>query len=337
MLLSDSRPTVPRRRTRAAVARKAAALLVTAALATALLALSGCTPKRDGNELFAPGDVDLLVVDARLLVGQALPEIRLSRTQAPGEPFTLEGAAVIDATVSVRVNESLVVDYRHFTGGFYVLDTILVPIVESETLYELEVTTPQGERLTAQTRTPPTYAVDSWVLLTTDGTQVDRELRTFAELGYGVYAAPENQLTYSVGIIEARFTVVDAPAYQLALFSLDLGSDFVIDPPFFEEEDFADLARNVSSPALAAENGTLRLPWLAVYFQGRHLYKIYAVDTNWYDLLRTSQLGDGGLAFGGNIGDDFERPIFHVEGGIGIFGSASVDSVGFNVLPLPGP
>ncbi len=34
-------------------------------------------------------------------------------------------------------------------------------------------------------------------------------------------------------------------------------------------------------------------------------------------------------------GSGFDRPIFHVEGGIGLFGSASTDSVGIIVLPRP--
>ena len=48
----------------------------------------------------------------------------------------------------------------------------------------------------------------------------------------------------------ARLVEDLAPGYQLSLFSLDLGSDFVIDPPFFDEEDFESLERNSSSPVL---------------------------------------------------------------------------------------
>jgi hypothetical protein len=39
--------------------------------------------------------------------------------------------------------------------------------------------------------------------------------------------------------------------------------------------------------------------------------------------------------FGGNAGDDFARPKFNVNGGIGLFGSASADSIGFFILPRP--
>jgi hypothetical protein len=303
----------------------------------AALSLSGCSTERDPNELFAPGDVDVLVVDARLIVDQRLPMIRLSRTLAPNEVFTDDNAAESDATVAIVIADTTVVPYREVTGwsGRYVPVAASVPLVAPETTYRLVVVSAAGEEMSALTTTPRRFEVDSWVLLDTAGENVIRELRTFADAGDSVYDAEENQLVYSQGLIEARFAETGVDGYQLALFSLDLDSDFVIDPPFFDEEDFADLERNGSSPILVAENGTLRLPWFAVYFAGRHLYKIYAVDRNWYDLVRTTALEDGGLRFGGNAGDDFERPVFRVAGGIGLFGSAAIDSTGFNVLPQP--
>jgi len=122
----------------------------------------------------------------------------------------------------------------------------------------------------------------------------------------------------------------------VAILSLDPDSDYVIDPDFFDEEDFDDLPRNGASPAITAENGALRLPWFAIFFEGRHTIRIYAVDQNWYDLIRSvPKLAGGGPGFGGNAGDGFDRPLFHIEGGIGLFGSAAVDSLGFYVLPSP--
>jgi hypothetical protein len=161
-----------------------------------------------------------------------------------------------------------------------------------------------------------------------------RRLGTFEEMGDQVYA--QNELVYSQGLFEARFDRPDVPAFQVGLFSLDPDSDYVIDPEFFEEEDFEDLERVISTPMLVGENGTLRLPWFAIYFEGRYLIKIFAVDRNWYDLARTvPDFGQTAGGFGGNAGDGFQRPIFHVEGGIGLFGSASMAQNGFYVLPRP--
>jgi hypothetical protein len=186
----------------------------------------------------------------------------------------------------------------------------------------------------AVTRTPPRFPETEWIVLDSDEETVLRRLQTFDSAGEMVYEARQNQLVYSEGLLEARFTRPDVPAFQVGIRSLDLDSDFVIDPDFFEEEDFEDLERSVSSPVLVADDGSLRLPWLAVYFEGRYKVRVFALDRNWYDLIRSSrELGGGDFGFGGNLGDDFEKPIFRVEGGIGLFGSASVDSIGFFIRP----
>ena len=54
-------------------------------------------------------------------------------------------------------------------------------------------------------------------------------------------------------------------------------------------------------------------------FAIRYLPKMSNSDENW-----------GG--FGGNTGDNFEKPFFHIEGGIGLFGSAAMNEVGFTVF-----
>ncbi|HIF22999.1 MAG TPA: hypothetical protein EYQ27_14115, partial [Gemmatimonadetes bacterium] len=64
------------------------------------------------------------------------------------------------------------------------------------------------------------------------------------------------------------------------------------------------------------------LPWFAVAFAGRHVWRTYALDQNWYDFARTDpETGGGG--FGRLATDGFQRPSFAVQGGIGLFGSAA--------------
>ena len=58
------------------------------------------------------------------------------------------------------------------------------------------------------------------------------------------------------------------------------------------------------------------------------------MDRNWFDLVRTQPEGGGGFGFGGNFGEGVDPPLFHVQGGIGLFGSASVDSTGFRINPV---
>lgn len=308
-----------------------------------LLALLGaCSPERDPSTLFAPDAVGVLVVDAVLMVDQPLPTLWLTRTLPPDVPYSRSVAGVTLASVTVGWGGT-VRSYTPFhpLPGLYLPrlegQETEAPLVEPLTRYDLRITTEQGEELTATTLTPDRFRIDRWVLLTADGATEVRQLLTFAEIGSGVFTHPDNRLQYAEGLLDAYYAGADAAVYgaagfQLSLFSLDPDAGLVIDPPFLDEEDLADLPRQGSSPVINGEDGFVRLPWFSIFYDGPHLYKAYAVDRNWFDLERT--IPEGGFGFGGNLGDGIDPPLFHVTGGIGLFGSASADSVGFSIEPL---
>ena len=63
--------------------------------------------------------------------------------------------------------------------------------------------------------------------------------------------------------------------------------------------------------------------WLGVRFEGEYRVRLQAVDLNYFDYFTTS--------FNGQSGADGDKgPVFHVEGGTGVFGSYAEDS--FRVL-----
>jgi hypothetical protein len=295
------------------------------------LALAACSGER---ELYSPVDVGTLGVNAVLYVDETLPTVILYRAQSPEKPFDTFLAAERGATVVIRTAGTST-DYVEARPGIYRVPGG-GPWVTPETTYHLEVTTTAGERLTATTTTPPRLSVSDWVILDDEATAVQRRLKTFAEVGDSVFTAPENQLVYTEGLLEAWLDPVTAAGYQAGIYALEPDSGFVIDPAFLDDEDFEDFEPNVASPPIRNSETKIRLPWFAIYYKGRYKIKIFALDRNWYDLARTvPELAGGGGAFGGNTGDDFERPIFHVDGGIGIFGSVSMDSVGFTIHPRP--
>lgn len=297
-----------------------------------LLAVAACSPEREGDELFAPGGVGVLVVDALLVVGQSFGEIYLSETVAPDEPFSRQNAGVDGATVTVEGGGD-VVSFQldgNLPGRYVPLST---DVVLPSTTYNFTATFPDGRVLRATTTTPAHIDVSEWVLLDDTGSTVLQTLATFEEAGDTVYFEPENQLTYTQGILAARVTNQPTAGYQIGLVSKDIGSPLLIDADFLDEEDLAEFHRVNSSPPLDYE-ATLRVPWLAIYFEGRYVLRVVALDRNWFDIVRTDPaLGAGGFGFGGEAGDTSTRPIFHVEGGIGVFGSVSSDSVGFYVHP----
>lgn len=295
------------------------------------IALAACSNERD---LFSPDDVGVLGVDAVLYVDQPLPTIVVYRAQSPTEPFNAFRAGERGATVVVT-SGNISYNYVEIMPGFY-RPVDANQTVQPETVYHLEVSSTSGEQLTATTTTPPRLAVSDWVILDDDAATVQRRLKTFDELGDSVYTAPENQLVYTEGLLEAWVTPVTAAGYQAGIYALDPDSGFVFDPAFLDDEDFEEFEPNIASPPILNSETEIRLPWFAIYYKGRYKIKIFAVDNNWWDLARTvPELSGGGGGFGGNAGDSFERPIFHVVGGIGIFGSVSMDSVGFTVHPRP--
>jgi hypothetical protein len=307
------------------------------AIGPILLGLLGCAAERDPSELLEPDAVGIPVVDALLVVGRPLPPILLTRTLSPRDVYSSDAAGIVGAEVYISYRDQRVAFVEGTPNGAYLPTQTSAHRVQPEQIYTLDVRTQEGERVYAWTLTPPRIGSVEWVLLSGDGTEVLDRLASFDEApGQDSYQV--NRVIYANGILESRFARPDVLGFVVGLFSLDRDSDFVIDPDFFDEEDFEDLERIGSSPPLTGADGTLRLPWFAIYYEGRYVVKLFAMDRNWYDLARsTPELSGGAPGFGGPAGDSFERPIFHVEGGIGLFGSASVDSVGFYVLPKPAP
>jgi len=306
------------------VIKRRSRIFLTVALALALAACSG----RDPSTLFAP-DAGQLVVSSTLITGKPMPPIFITETVAADQPLEdLSSVVVKDAEVSVQYGAT-VVTYAEDAAGVYWPPTP-PPLVLHGTTYRLEVVAPDGRVLRAATTTPDLFVVDRWVLLDDTGTQVTDTLRPFTDFPDpdSAFTDPANQLVYTEGLLEAQFRRGPEWGYQVGLFAL---ADSLVrsnDSDLIEDED---LDRELSSDAIEALDGKIRLPWFAIQWEGPFVTRIYRVDLNWFDYIRS--VGFGGFGFGGNAGDNFESPIFHVEGGIGLFGSAAQDSIGFNILP----
>ena len=303
-----------------------------------LIALVGCEVERDPSSLFGPDASGVLVVDALLIVDKPLPRVLISETLNAASKESIGSlewfdhwAGVGDAEVVITHGEQMFL-YRPRPRAGYYDPPPNAPLVLPNTTYHLRVRS-QGREATAQTVTPDRLDIREVVLLDDETLEVIRVLKKYEDST--VFNTPENRLAYQLGLLEMRFDPLLADGYQIAIESLDLSSDFLVDSDFFDEYDFD---RYGSSPALEASDGNLRMPWFIVGFAGPHVIRVYAVDKNWFDLIRSVPefyQDEDGNAFqpGGLAGDNFERPLFNVDGGIGIFGSASVDSVGFVVLP----
>ena len=302
-------------------------------LATFVSVLSACSTERGPGDLFgSQTEEGRLVLDALLIVDRPLPDVLLSETIVPGQPVTDENSGVAGARIEISVDGQRFV-YTNDSAQRSLYHPPPDPeIVMPGTVYTIRVEA-NGRVLTGMTITPSRLSIRAGVLLDEESLEVMREFKTYQDGEEAVFGAPENQVIYQEGLLEARFDPIPAAGYQVGIFSLDPGSPFVIEGDFLDDADFADFQRQESSPAFEAQDGNLRLPWFAVYFAGRHKIKVFAVDQNWFDFIRTSPEFGGAGGFGGNTGDNFKFPKFNLDGGIGLFGSASVDSLGFVVVP----
>jgi len=302
----------------------------------ALVAALACSPDRKDGDLFAPGGDGIPVVNSMLMVGKPFPLVYLSRTLRPDQEFSWDLAGIAGASVSIEGDGATIAYHTGatFPGAYY---TTSFDTVRANTTYRLTATLPDGQVLHATTTTPSAINVTEWVLLNNEASQVVQRLSTFQDYPVSpdtLYTVPENQLVFPEGLLEVRLGAGAAAGYQVGLQSLDINSPLLISTDFLSEEDVAKFTRFNESPPLAATKGTLRVPWFAIFYEGRYKMWAYCMDRNWFDLARTDPvLGAGGVGFGGPAGDSTEPPIFHVEGGIGLFGSMSADSVGFYVNP----
>ncbi len=290
---------------------------------------------RDPGELFGPGEETLIVVDAVLIVDAPLPPVLVRRTEAPGVRYEAAATGVTGAEVSIRHGDARFAyrpDPAH--AGRY-LPPDGAPRVEPGGEYELRVTSGDAPVVRARTLTPARVRVEELVWLDEDLETELQQLRLFSEIGDGVYEAGENQLEYPRGLLVALLEGAGEPGfYQFATFNLESYSPYLLDPEWIDEGDF-ELERQNTSPLLRAEDRYLYLPWDGIYHAGRYKVRLHAVDRNWYDLVRTDNIDAERGA--GEAGQSFQRPLFHVENGIGLFASAAVDSFGFFVRPRGSP
>lgn len=315
--------------------------LLRALLVAASLTLGSCyTPgplkaDRDPDDLFAPGEAGVIVVDAILLVDQQLPPVDLRRTAAPGEAYEASDLALAGASVSIS-HASTTYDYvaDPAVAGRY-LPPPDAPVVTSASTYELLATSAGGPEVRATTTTPPRMRIAELVLMDLDKNQEEielRRLRLFSEIGDEVFEAAENQLEHTVGFVEARLEVEgEAVSYQFGINNLENASPLLFGGDLIDDEDLEDLERDETSRLLRLEEDGLFLSWEGINYAGRHKVKVFAVDENWFDLVRTDNVNADRSS--GEAGQSFQRPLFHVENGIGLFASAVVDSFGFFVRP----
>lgn len=279
-----------------------------------------------------------VVVEAYLEAEAPLQTVRLTRSVRVDSAYDSQRAAIRNADVVLQqldADRSVAasIPYRESENdpGVYVPTREVT--AQPRTTYRLRATPPTGKEVTATTTVPDTVsAVRTENDTVTYPTPQRPEPPQFSLTVRPGTATLERQNVYvltATSRLDFQNTPEDSLQRQLTPFyadSYDSDSDtlasFRVNSSGLLNE--ANFGRN--------DDGTLtiRLPWLAVAFYGPNRIEASVVDDNLYDLLRTQQAQQMGLAPG-----EIPNVIEHVDGGTGVFGSYA--RVGADVLVRRGP
>jgi len=289
----------------------------------ALVLLAGC-------DSTSPSDhIPEVVVESYLLVGERMPEVRVSRSTDVDEVYVFEENAIGNATVRILLlaadgSIDVVYDYSALNQepGVYLPSS--VDNVLPERTYRLEIQV-QGE---AQAVTAETLVPGAFELVSANADTIVYQGASQLELDVtrSVYAGRQSIYIFSTESLQPN-------AEFLTPFYRDVAGD--------DEDDVAGL-RITNSPLINEANyvanpdGTLtiKLPWIAVAFYGENRLTASALDDNLYDFIRTQSVQQVGSSLSpGEIPNVIER----VDGGTGVFGSYARSSFVVNIVPNQTP
>lgn len=261
---------------------------------------------------------EYIVVESYLVAGRVLPELSVSVTQPVTEFYDPVQSVVTNAIAEVTLldesrNPIESFRYRYDPDGNHYLPEI-DHIVQARGLYQLTVRFPdRSEIVQAITRVPD-------------------QVRVVGEVPDFVIYQSQNQLEITIN--EPSQTdgqnVFVFSGIALEPFEENLTPFYKAN---FEDENIELEDVIINSSGLLNEGNfvvnpdgtiTLRFPWLGVAFYGDTDVVTTAVDRNVADLVRSQQVQLGGSTLSPG---EIPNLIYNVEGGIGVFGSVTSDTV----------
>jgi hypothetical protein len=272
-----------------------------------------------------------VVVEAYLVAGEPLPEVRLSRTAPLNTTYDATERAVSEAEVEVHLlDEDGDVATRYAYTERSNRPGVYAPLAPEAVAplrsYRLDVTTPDGSRITGTTVVPDTFAI-----LSVNADTVIYQSAEQLEVVISRSQFPERDQTYFNIVTEAldvqadRLVPLAAEVYDGGDGDVTLEDLRLNGSPPFNEANFEINPDNTI---------TLRYPWLGVTFYGPNRVSINALGDNLYDFLRSATVQQGGSTFSpGEIPDVITR----LDGALGVFGSLARVQVEAVVVPPSAP
>lgn len=265
---------------------------------------------------------EFVVVEGYVTAGERLPEILVSSTLPADSEYSFENSALSNATVLV----SLLDENGEPEVGFEYAENIdrpgeYYPLVQSYRVEPLRT-----YRLDVQFNDRPEEIRAT--------TTVPDQVEVINDIPESVVYQSENQL--EIVLDELQQTSDGQNVFVFNTISLDPAVENLT--PFYlsvveddEDIDISEYVRN-SSGLINEGNfdplpdGTvlLRFPWIGVAFYGENLVVTLSVDKNLADVIRSQEVQLGGSTLSPG---EIPNLLYSVEGGIGVFGSMTADTI----------
>lgn len=274
------------------------------------LFLAGCQDAGFGDFWGSPSINDYIedyAVQALLIVGEPIEDIRVMRSLRLQDSFSLEKAAVRDAQVRIFERDRAIdLTFDHATFTFKASPNIRI---KPTTPYRLEINlrTTKGEvRTLTGTTTTPQQVV--WTLAPKDTLWYPKDTT--------LLPSPDS-------LVIAWTPVPGVTDYIFSTWCLDtLNYGVHLRPPTAEKNRrlvrfFEAQLPRYNEPVRAGIRAITRTPviWTAFKWFGKHELRIYAPDVNWANWFRQTNFGQN---------PRYNYRLGSIENGKGVFGSASM-------------
>ncbi len=166
------------------------------------------------------------------------------------------------------------------------------------------------------------------------GLEIDRDNSIFGDLFYRETDETGKLITPQVAYKQSE----NSAFYLLSISALDADvHTFIYENPFgldindvLEEdgkiENFQYRARWTRPENQNGGFSIMEISWFQIWFYGPYRLVLYAGDENFYHFYNTHRNVQ-------NVDGNLHEPIFHIDGdGIGVFGSAVIDTLSLNIL-----
>lgn len=264
-------------------------------LGAILVCLNGC------SEPTYPGSYsNQVVVQGYLMANQPIDSIIVRRT-ARLEEYVSSTALALSGSLVVVTGNGVADTLREMTGyaGYYTSLRVPQNIIKPKQTYALYVRTQDGRVVTATTTVPDTFRI------------IGKENFPRA-------------LRYRQGLYTISWTPsATSSDYITAITSVDLSIIEPIPRDFGNRDTSENKPERTSYGFNFVESTHTEIPWFAFNYYGENALIVEAIDKNYYDFVR--QINGGGT--------DIREIRYSVSGGIGVFGSAALDSLHVILLP----